>query len=37
MYIGDPVNWVNGLEELTDREKEAVLSKNATALLGLSG
>ena len=35
MYLIDPVNWVNGLEELTDAEKESILSKNAMALLGL--
>ena len=35
MYLIDPVNWVKGLDELTAVEKEAILSKNATALLGL--
>ena len=35
MYLLDPVNWVNGLEQLTPGEKEAILSKNATALLGV--
>ena len=35
MYLKDPVNWVRGLEELTPVEKEAILSKNATSVLGL--
>ena len=35
MYLIDSVNWVNGLENLTPEEKNAVLAANATALLGL--
>ena len=35
MYLIDPVNWVEGLGELSATEKEAILSKNATALLRL--
>jgi aminocarboxymuconate-semialdehyde decarboxylase len=35
MYQRDPVNWVNGLAELTPAEKNAILSKNAAGLLGL--
>lgn len=35
MYLIDPVNWVNGLDELTIVEKEAILSKNAMGILSL--
>lgn len=35
MYLLDPVNWVNGLPELTSTEKEAILSKNPSTFLGL--
>lgn len=35
MFLTDAVNWVAGLPELSDDEKEAVLSKNSTSLLGL--
>jgi aminocarboxymuconate-semialdehyde decarboxylase len=35
MMLHDAVNWVKGLPELTSAEKEAVLSQNAAALLGL--
>jgi len=35
MVLHDAVNWVRGLPELTDDEKEAILSKNPTNLLGL--
>ncbi len=35
MVLHDAVNWVRGLPELRDDEKEAILSGNATGLLGL--
>jgi aminocarboxymuconate-semialdehyde decarboxylase len=35
MYLDDPVNWINGLDSLTDAEKQQILSGNASALLGL--
>lgn len=35
MFLKDPVNWVNGLPELDDAEKEAILTKNPAILLGL--
>lgn len=35
MFLNDPVNWLNGLEELTASEKEAILSTNAARFLGL--
>jgi aminocarboxymuconate-semialdehyde decarboxylase len=35
MFLTDAVNWVAGLPELSDGEKEAILSKNSTSLLGL--
>lgn len=35
MLLHDAVNRVNGLPELTTWEKEAILSTNATRLLGL--
>lgn len=33
MFLKDPVNWVNGLGELSATEKEAILSTNPAALL----
>ena len=35
MEIVDAVNWVNGLESLTENEKVAILSKNPAQMLGL--
>ncbi len=35
MVLLDAVNWVRGLPELSDEEKEAVLSKNPAKLLGV--
>jgi len=35
MVLRDAVNWVRGLPELSDDEKEAVLSRNPTNLVGL--
>lgn len=35
MAIDWPVAWLLGLESLTQSEKEAILSKNAEALLGI--
>jgi len=35
MVLHDAVNWVRGLPELSDDEKEAILSKNPTNILGL--
>ena len=35
MVLYDAVNWVRGLPELSDDEKEAILSKNPTEILGL--
>lgn len=35
MTLQDSVNWVRGMTSLTDAEKDAILSGNATALLGL--
>ncbi|MPZ60954.1 MAG: amidohydrolase family protein [Propionibacteriales bacterium] len=35
MFLKDPVRWVNGLDVLTDAEKQAILSDNAAALLDL--
>ena len=35
MEIVDAVNWVNGLESLTENEKEAILSKNPARMLRL--
>lgn len=35
MLLVDAVNWVNGLDCLTGQEKRAILSDNATKLLGL--
>lgn len=35
MVIEDSVNWVRGLESLTDNEKEAILSGNTARMLGM--
>jgi aminocarboxymuconate-semialdehyde decarboxylase len=35
MVLHDAVNWVRGLPELTDAEKEAIVSGNPTRVLGL--
>ena len=35
MVLTDGVRWIEGLDELTDEEKRAILSDNATRLLGL--
>ena len=35
MEIVDAVNWVNGLESLTENEKEAILSNNPAQMLSL--
>jgi aminocarboxymuconate-semialdehyde decarboxylase len=35
MVLHDAVNWVRGLPELSDDEKEAILSENPTRILGL--
>jgi aminocarboxymuconate-semialdehyde decarboxylase len=35
MFLWDAVNWINGMESLTADEKEAILSSNATKLLGV--
>lgn len=35
MLLHDAVDWVNGLPELTGSEKEAILSTNAMAFLGV--
>ena len=35
MVLDDAVPWIRSLESLTAEEKEAILSKNATELLGL--
>jgi aminocarboxymuconate-semialdehyde decarboxylase len=35
MVLHDPVNWVNGLPELTASEKQAIISTNPMTLLGL--
>ena len=35
MFLTDPVKWVAGLPELTEHEKEAILSTNSTRLLEL--
>jgi aminocarboxymuconate-semialdehyde decarboxylase len=35
MEIVDAVNWVNGLESLTENEKEAILSKNPAHMIGI--
>jgi aminocarboxymuconate-semialdehyde decarboxylase len=36
MLLNDAVNWVNGLPQLTDVEKEAILSTNPGRMLGMS-
>lgn len=33
MFLKDPVRWLRGLDEITDAEKQAILSDNAAALL----
>lgn len=35
MVLHDAVNWVRGLPELSDSEKEAILSRNPSRILGL--
>lgn len=35
MFLHDPVHWVQGLPELTDEEKKAVLADNSNRLLGV--
>ena len=35
MVLLDAVNWIRGLPELTQDEKEAILSGNSSALLGI--
>lgn len=35
MFLYDPVNWVRGLPELTDDEKESILVRNSNELLGI--
>jgi predicted TIM-barrel fold metal-dependent hydrolase len=35
MFLDDPVNWLNGLDELPTSEKQAILSTNASRFLGL--
>ncbi|HSO49258.1 MAG TPA: amidohydrolase family protein [Acidimicrobiia bacterium] len=35
MVLHDPVNWVNGLPELTTSEKQAIISTNPMTLLGM--
>lgn len=35
MFLHDPVNWVRGLSELTNEEKEAILVGNSNELLGV--
>lgn len=35
MFLIDPVNWVRGLPEITEAEKDAILVTNPTALVGL--
>lgn len=35
MFLKDPVRWLLGLDELTADEKQAIVSDNAAALLGL--
>jgi aminocarboxymuconate-semialdehyde decarboxylase len=34
MYLPDPVNWIRSLDELSHTEKEAILDKNPSALVG---
>lgn len=35
MFLYDPVNWLRGLPELQEHEKQAILEGNASQLLGL--
>jgi aminocarboxymuconate-semialdehyde decarboxylase len=35
MFLPDPVNWVNGLPELSETEKRAILIDNSNSLLGI--
>ena len=35
MFLHDPVNWVRGLGELTEQEKDAILVGNSNELLGV--
>ncbi|MGI9599397.1 MAG: amidohydrolase family protein [Acidimicrobiales bacterium] len=35
MFLTDAVNWIRGLPELTDGEKQAILETNPTALLDM--
>lgn len=35
MFLCDPVNWIEGLPELSDREKRAILVDNSNQLLGV--
>lgn len=35
MFLHDPVNWLWGLDELTEEEKRAILIDNSNELLGL--
>jgi hypothetical protein len=35
MFLHDPVNWVRGLPQLSDSEKEAILVGNSNELLGV--
>jgi aminocarboxymuconate-semialdehyde decarboxylase len=35
MILDDAVNWINGLQSLTQAEKTAILAENPTRLLGL--
>lgn len=37
MFLHDPVKWVEGLPELDDEEKTAILETNSNSLLGLAG
>jgi hypothetical protein len=34
MFLSDPVNWVRGLPELDEVEKEAILVTNPGRMLG---
>jgi aminocarboxymuconate-semialdehyde decarboxylase len=35
MFLNDPVNWVNGLAELNEAEKKAILEDTPARVLGL--
>jgi aminocarboxymuconate-semialdehyde decarboxylase len=35
MFLHDPVNWVRGLPELTEEEKDSILVGNSNELLGI--